>query len=115
MIEDPRHGIFIKLPGEVQVNEADGQQTVVFRDLPPLPFTYLRLNLKGGNRSPLASPTTCGNYVTDATNTPWSAPESGPPTTSSNGFEINQGPDGGACAPTPEARPFDLGLTAGTD
>jgi hypothetical protein len=115
VIEDPQTGIFIKLPGEVEVDERTGQMSVRFQNLPQLPFTYLRLNLKGGNRSPLASPTTCGNYLTTAVNTPWSAPESGPPTESSNGFDINQGPNGMPCAKTPAERPFDLGWKAGAD
>jgi hypothetical protein len=115
VIEDPRNGIFVKLPGEVQVNEADGAQRILFRDLPPLPFTYLKLRLKGGSRSPLATPTTCGNYLANATDTPWSAPESGPPTVSSSGFEIDRGPNGQPCAATPADRPFDLDLNAGAD
>lgn len=115
VIEDPRHGIFVKLPAEVRVDEQTGQQKVVFPYTPPLPFSYLRLTLKGGDRSPLASPTTCGAYTTKSINTPWSYPESGPPTTSVNSFQINQGPNGLPCAPTPQARPFDVGLTAGTD
>jgi hypothetical protein len=115
VIEDPSVGIFIKLPGEVAVDERTGQMTVSFEDLPQLPFTTLKLNLKGGNRSPLASPSTCGNYVTTAVNTPWSAPESGPPTESSNGFEINQGPNGLPCAKTPAERPFDIGWKAGAE
>jgi hypothetical protein len=115
VIEDPRHGIFIKLPGRVDPSEQDGQMSVTFDNLPQLPFTRLDLTLKGGNRSALASPTTCGTYLTTAINTPWSAPESGPPTPSSNGFEINQGPNGQPCAPTPQARPFDLGWKAGAD
>jgi|GEM_PF-154233 len=115
VIENPRNGIFIKLPGEVEPNKRTGQFQVTFRDLPQLPFTYLRLSLKGGNRSALASPTTCGSFVTTAVNTPWSAPESGPPTESSNGFEINQGPGDLPCAPTKAERPFNLGLKAGTD
>jgi hypothetical protein len=114
VIEDPRHGIFIKLPGEVQVNGADGRQRVVFRDLPPLPFTWLKLNLKGGSRSPLATPTTCGSYSTTATNTPWSAPESGPPLASPSSFAIDQGPNATSCAPTEAARPFGIGLSAGS-
>jgi hypothetical protein len=113
VIEDPRHGIFIKLPGRVDPDPATGQMTVSFENLPQLPFTRLDLNLKGGNRSALASPTTCGEYTTTATNTPWSAPESGPPTVSANGFEINQGPNGLPCANTPGERPFDIGWKAG--
>jgi hypothetical protein len=114
VIEDPRHGIFIKLPGRVDPDPVTGQMTVTFENLPQLPFTRLDLNLKGGNRAALASPTTCGKYVTTAVITPWSAPESGPPTESSNGFDINQGPNGLPCAPTPQARPFDLGWSAGS-
>jgi len=112
VIEDPATGIFIKLPGRVDPSEQDGQMTVTFNNLPQLPFTRLDLNLKGGNRSALASPSTCGNFVTTATNTPWSAPESGPPTVSANGFQINQGPNGQPCAKTMEERPFDIGWKA---
>ncbi len=115
VIEDPRHGIFIKLPGEVEPSETDGQMQVTFTNLPQLPFTRLDLSLKGGNRSALASPTTCGQYTTTAIGTPWSAPESGPPTESSNGFEINQGPNGLPCAKTPQERPFDIGWKAGAE
>ena len=115
VIEDPRHGVFIKLPGEIEANRETGRLETTFENLPQLPFTYLRLNLKGGDRSALASPTTCGTYTTTAVNTPWSAPESGPPTESSQSFETNQGPDGGPCAKTPQERPFNLGLSAGTD
>jgi hypothetical protein len=113
VIEDPRHGIFIKLPGKVEPNAADGQMAVSFENLPQLPFTKLDLNLKGGDRSALASPTTCGTYTTTAINTPWSAPESGPPTESANSFEINQGPNGEPCAKTPQERPFNIGWKAG--
>jgi hypothetical protein len=115
VIEDPRHGIFIKLPGRVDPDPMTGQMEVTFENLPQLPFTSLDLDLKGGSRSPLASPSTCGSFVTTATNTPWSAPESGPPAVSANGFEINQGPGGGPCAKTPEERPFDIGWKAGAE
>jgi hypothetical protein len=114
VIEDPRHGVFVKIPGEVEADKQTGQLEVIFDNLPQVPFTYLRLTLKGGDRSALGSPTTCGNYVTTAINTPWSAPESGPPSESANGFEINQGPNGGPCAKTPGERPFDIGLKAGS-
>ena len=112
VIEDPSVGVFIKLPGEVAVDKQTGQMTVAFEDLPQLPFTTLRLDLKGGSRSPLANPSTCGDYVTTATNTPWSAPESGPPTVSANGYTVNQGPNGLPCAKTPAERPFDIAWKA---
>jgi hypothetical protein len=115
VIEDPRHGIFIKLPGEVQVNESTGGQKVIFRDLPPLPFTYLKLNLKGGARSPLATPTVCGDYQSTATHTPWSSPESGPPLATPSTFAVDGGPSGIPCAASAAARPFNLGMSAGSE
>jgi hypothetical protein len=114
VIEDPRHGIFIKLPGRVDADEGTGQLTATFQDLPQVPFTSLHLNLKGGATSPLATPETCGSYATEAEFTPWSAPESGPPTKLSDPMPINQGPGGSACANAPDQRPFDLGMTAGS-
>jgi hypothetical protein len=115
VIEDPRHGIFIKLPGRVDPDPQNGQMKVRFTNLPQLPFTSLDLKLKGGDRSPLATPETCGTYTTTTTFTPWSYPESGPPTVSESSFEINQGPNGGACAKTPQERPFSLGWNAGAE
>jgi len=113
VIEDPGVGIVIKLPGEVAVDEQTGQMTATFEDLPQIPFTPLQLDLKGGSRSPLATPSICGKFVTAATSTPWSAPESGPPVISEDSLTIDSGPGGSACANTPRDRPFDLGLRAG--
>jgi len=114
VIEDPRHGIFIKLPGEVQADPADGQISVTFEHLPPYPFERLDLTLKGGDRSALASPQTCGEYTTKTTFTPWSAPGSGPPTVSESRLTIDSGPGGAPCAGTASALPFGLGFDAGT-
>jgi hypothetical protein len=114
VVEDPRTGIVIKLPGEVEPDQGSGQLTATFDNLPQLPFSGLNLKLKGGDRSALANPETCGSYVTNTTFTPWSAPESGPPTSVADTMEINQGPNGGSCAATPEQRPFGLGLEAGS-
>ncbi len=113
VIEDPRHGIFIKLPGKVEPDGQSGQITVTFDNLPQLPFTSLDLSLKGGDRSALASPPTCGNYTSRAVNTPWSAPESGPPLVSPSSFEIDRGPNGRPCAGSESQLPLDLGFDAG--
>jgi hypothetical protein len=115
VIENPRNGIFIKMPGRVQPDSQTGQMTVSFENLPQLPFTSLKLNLKGGDRSALATPTTCGTYTTTAVTTPWSAPESGPANQSASSFGINQGPNGEACAETPQERPFNVGWKAGAE
>ena len=113
-IEDPSHGITIKLPGKVETDPSSGQITVTFEHLPPYPVESLDLTLKGGERSALASPQTCGTYTTRTTFTPWSAPESGPPTVSTSDLKVDSGPNGSPCANTKSAQPFGLGFDAGT-
>jgi hypothetical protein len=113
VIEDPQTGTFIKLAGRTDPDPSTGQLTATFDDNPQLPFTSLKLNFKGGSRSPFATPTTCGEFTTQTEMTPWSAPESGPPLFVDNSFNVNSGPNGSPCANTPQARPFNLGLEAG--
>jgi hypothetical protein len=114
VIEDPKTGIYVKLPGRTDPDPNTGQLTATFEDNPQLPFTSLKLNFKGGSRSPFATPVTCGTYTTETEMTPWSAPESGPPLISEDSFVVDSGPNGSPCANTPEQRPFDLGLEAGS-
>ena len=114
VIENPRNGIFIKLPGDTEPDPSTGQITVTFDDLPQLPFESLKLSLKGGSRSPLATPTTCGTYTTTTLSTSWSAPESGPPFETKDNFTIDRAPTGSACANTPAQRPFTPSLHAGS-
>jgi hypothetical protein len=114
VIEDPSVGITIKLPGKMHADPQTGQLTTVFDDLPQAAVGKVRVNIKGGDRSPLATPDTCGQFATDGLLTPWSAPESGPPTPASSSFEVTSGPNGSACANGPSDRPFDLGLSAGS-
>jgi hypothetical protein len=114
VIEDPRTGVFIKLPGDTEPDPTTGQITASFEDLPQLPFESLKLSFKGGSRAPFATPTTCGDYDTTTVNTPWSAPESGPPFETHDSFDVGSGPGGGPCADTPAQRPFNLGFNAGS-
>ena len=107
MVEDPRHGITLKLPGKVEPDPQTGQLTTTFDYLPPYPIEELDLTIKGGERSALATPETCGTYTTKTTFTPWSAPESGPPTVSESQLTINSGANGAPCATTPASCPSD--------
>jgi hypothetical protein len=114
VIEDPSVGITIKLPGEMHADPQTGQLTTVFDDLPQAAVGKVQVNIKGGDRAPLATPSTCGQAITNGLLTPWSAPESGPPTPTASSFEITSGPSGSACANGPSDRPFSLGLSAGS-
>ncbi|HVV90674.1 MAG TPA: hypothetical protein VHB53_09285 [Solirubrobacterales bacterium] len=110
VINDERHGILIKLPGELETNSNTGQLTATFDHNPQLPFENMTLHFRGGGpQSELATPEVCGNYSTVAEWTPWSAPESGPPAQTSDPFTVS-----GNCASSLGTRPFSPSFEAGT-
>jgi hypothetical protein len=113
--EDPVSGSLVKLPGKVELGGepgveglAPGQIRSTVAD-PQLPFEDAELHFFGGERAPLASPTHCGSYTTEATFTPWSG---GEPVSSSYTFPITSGPNGSPCPGA--ALPFNASLESGT-
>jgi len=110
VVEDPRFGLTLKLPGKVEPDPKTGQLTATFDNNPQLPFEDLTLHFRGGGpRSQLATPEVCGTYNTHGELTPWSAPASGPPAETNDGFAVGAG-----CSPTAASRPFAPSLEAGT-
>jgi hypothetical protein len=107
--EEPKAGVVVKLPGRVSLNEATGQVTTSFEQTPSLPFSDLHVELFGGDRAPLATPVSCGEYTTEASLTPWSSTT---PVDTTAGFDITTGPGGGACSSSP--LPFAPSLTSST-
>jgi hypothetical protein len=110
VVDDARTGITLKLPGKVEPDPSTGQLSATFDYNPQLPFEVLTLHFRGGGpRSELATPEVCGSYDTQGVLTPWSAPESGPPAQTSDGFSVGSG-----CSPSAATRPFAPSLEAGT-
>jgi hypothetical protein len=114
--EDPASGSLVKLPGRVELGGAPGVEGLApgqirsfFEDNPQLPFEDAEVHFFGGERAPLAGPTHCGTYTTEATFTPWSGGEA---VNSSSTFDITSGPDGSPCPPA--ALPFTPSLASGT-
>jgi hypothetical protein len=106
---DPISGFVAKLPGRVTLDQATGRITATFEDNPQLAFEDAEIHLFGGERAPLATPSHCGAYTTEATFTPWSAT---PPVKSTSSFNITSGPNGTPCPSA--ALPFGPSLAAGT-
>jgi hypothetical protein len=92
--EDPVSGVLLKLAGEDKLNQETGQIVSTFENTPQAPFENLELRFFGGQTAPLATPTHCGTYKTNASFTPWSG---NAPVDSSASFAITSGPGGGAC------------------
>jgi hypothetical protein len=71
-------GVRLKLPAEIKADPVTGQLSTVFAGipalagLPQLPFSELRLHIFDGPRAPLATPSSCGKYLTHYSFVPWS-------------------------------------------
>jgi hypothetical protein len=91
VVNDPRTGVVVKIPGEIRPDERTGQLTGLFENNPQFPFSELKLHFKGGSRGALATPQSCGGYSTASALTPWSAPDSGPVAAPSDSFTISSG------------------------
>jgi hypothetical protein len=80
-------GVNVKLKGEADANPGTGQVTATFDEDPQLPFSDLKIKLKGGPRAPLANPQACGTFTTVSALTPWSTPVT-PDATPSSSFTV---------------------------
>ncbi len=77
----PGEGELCQGAGEVIAGmtcQALGQIVSTFENSRSCAFEDAELHFFGGERAPLASPTRCGTYTTEASFTPWSGGEAGP-------------------------------------
>lgn len=98
----PLYGANIKVSARVNPSYETGQITTDFDDLPQIAFTDFRLTFRGGPRSALVTPTTCGTHTASAVVTPWSGGAADAATAS---FETSWDGRGAPCQ-----RPFGPGL-----
>jgi hypothetical protein len=113
VIEDPRAGLLVKLPGHVVADPNTGRLVATFDNNPQLPFSHFKLNFFSGAHGVLRTPATCGNYSTTASLTPWSAPDSGPPAAAKDDYSISTPPSGGGCGTSLANNPsLDAGVVS---
>ena len=104
-------GVFVKLVGDVHLNEQTGQLVTTFSNTPELPFTDFKLSFSGGAQAALSTPLRCGTYGTDTDFTSWASPFLGDVFPTSN-FQIVGGTGGAACPPS--SLPFSPSMIAGS-
>ena len=95
-------GLHMALPLELNVDQATGQISATFTDLPQAPVRDAKISLFGGAHAALATPATCGSYATRYSIGPWSGTPSVEGTAS---MKIDGGCEGGR---------FDPKLVAGS-
>jgi hypothetical protein len=109
-VDDPVSGVIVKLAGEVEPDPQTGQLTTTFTENPQQPVEDFKLRFFGGARGALRTPPTCGTFKSASVLTPYSAPESGPPATPSDEFQI-----AGNCASSEATEPSAPVFHAGTE
>ena len=101
-------GAAIRLTGSLHPDPDSGRLSLTLDNLPPLPFSDLRLHFKGGPRAPLATPPTCGPAAITAS---IAARRGGTPVRRAAILELTAGPGGTPCTPT---APFAPRFVAGS-
>jgi hypothetical protein len=108
--KSPQRGIMIKVAGRVDSDPATGRLTAVFDNLPQLPYSHFNVDFREGQRSPLATPSACGNFASLVQTSPWLDPDF--VLAQSSPFTLSAGVGGGPC-PSGLA-PFAPGAASGT-
>jgi hypothetical protein len=115
VVYDARTGVIAKLAGKTETDPLTGQLTATFEETPQVPIADFELDLFGGPTAPLRTPAVCTKYSTTAVLTPWSAPASGPSTTTLSPFGVTQPAAGQSSCPTKaEGLPNKPEFEAGT-
>ena len=109
--KSPERGLMVKVAGRVDADPATGRLTATFDDLPQLPYAHFNVHFREGQRSPLATPAACGQYLTEIDTSPWLDPNSVLHQTSP--FTLSAGVGGGPC-PSGSVAPFAPQTSAGT-
>ncbi len=94
VFESPKDGVLIKLPGKITPDPVTGQLVATVDNSPQQPFSAVHMHFPGGPQATLLTPPKCGTYQIKSELTPWNG---GAPVTETSSFDVNQGPDGGAC------------------
>ncbi len=111
VIDSPQDGIFAKLPGRTEADPSTGRLTTTFTETPELPFSSFKVDLFGGPRAALRTPSTCGTFTTESVLTPWSGTV---PVPDNDRFRVTQGANGGPCRSGEADMPSGPGFEAGT-
>lgn len=111
VIDSPQDGLVVKLAGRTEADPVTGRLTTSFEEAPQLPFSSFKVNLFGGPRAVLRTPSTCGTYTTESIQVPWSGT---PPVHTADSFQVSRGANGRPCVSSEAQMPHAPGFEAGT-
>ncbi|HEX5713415.1 MAG TPA: hypothetical protein VFX85_08895 [Solirubrobacterales bacterium] len=106
----PDRGVIVKVAGRVDADPHSGRLVAAFDNLPQLPYSHLNVHFRDSQRSPLATPSSCGVYGTQIDLFPWLEPNRA--FRRGTQFQLVHGVAGGPC-PT-GTPPFNPKANSGT-
>lgn len=108
--EEPLTGVRLEFAGKLVPDPQSGQLTILFEEIPRLPVQAVRLELAGGPRGVLTTPSICGSFPVEAELTPWEGAE----TRLLTQLGIGEGAGGSACPGSEASEPNQPAFEAGT-
>jgi hypothetical protein len=69
-----QRGVLVKVAGKLEADPTTGRLTAIFDRLPQLPYSSLIMHFREGQRSPLATPGSCGPHSTATELSAWRDP-----------------------------------------
>ncbi len=102
-------GAHLKLPGQLELDEASGQIESVVLENPQVPLREVKLFFKSGFRAPLINPDACGTYFTHYRFTPWAG---GPDAIGDAPMAVDEGCAGSGFSPQLSAGSTDASAGA---
>jgi hypothetical protein len=111
VIDSPQDGLVVKLAGKTEADPVTGQLTATFSENPQLPFSSFEVELFGGPRAVLRTPSTCGTFTTTSEQAPWSG---NLVVNTSDSFQVSSGPNGSPCSSSEAQQSNNPGFDAGT-
>jgi hypothetical protein len=113
----PERGILVKVAGRLTPDQSTGRLTASFENLPQIPYSKLEIHFREGQRSPIATPSSCGNATIGIDLSPWLNPAA--VLHSDSPLAITSGAGGGACPQgtppfKPQAQAGSLNSNAGS-
>jgi hypothetical protein len=91
----PERGLAVKVSGKLDPDPGTGNLRATFTGLPELPYSHFNVHFRDGQRSPLASPPSCGLYSSRIDLVPHN--DSGHHVLRDSRFELSAGIGGGPC------------------
>lgn len=112
VLRNEARGILVKQAVKIEPDATSGQLRSTVSQIPQLPFSNFHLHFRSGQRAPLISPATCGQYTVQADIYPYA--QGVPAVHGTASLTVSSGANGTSCVSGEVQLPNALSFSAGT-